>query len=80
MKLTWRVTAPVALVGLLAVTACGPSFTEQVYDQDMCELRANALCRQDSECANSQSPLWRQYVIECMREQGYSEEEVEIND
>ena len=65
------------VLSVVLFTACGPSFTEQLYDQDICKLRANALCRQDSSCSGSGTPEWRALVIECMDEQGYSEDEIE---
>lgn len=74
MKLIALLTA---LVGLAMLTACGPSFTERLYDQDMCKLRANALCRQDTACRGTGSEEWRALVIECMDEQGYSEDEID---
>ena len=66
-----------ALACAALLTACGPSFTEQTYDQDMCKLRANALCRQDANCPGMGSDQWRALVIECMDEQGYGEDEID---
>ena len=74
MKLIFLVTA---LAGVVALTACGPSFTERVYDQDMCELRANALCRQDPNCPGSGTPEWSAMVRQCLEDEGYSAEEIE---
>lgn len=59
------------LLALLPLFGGCPTYNQEIYDRDICDLRANAQCREDAECDGKKHPHWREYHRQCMEDYGY---------
>ena len=57
----------------MVLSAC--SYTTRDHDKNICELTANADCREDEACSEQYSPEWEAYYTRCMQSYGHTEAE-----